>query len=188
MAIIKAKSDIKQRLKKQEEEALKVSDEAQNRLAAILSDAPSIEKFAGTEWEMRPLRMGTQYLIVQEVCKINQAESATYGDILKELLMSMPALCNVLTLSLLNDKGKIYQNGDANQGFSKLYKKTYDTIMWNADREDMAKIMLDCLQMVDVSFFMEALGMLQIFRASVTEKKRMRKKTQGLKPSAQSAK
>lgn len=156
-----------------------MSEESQNRLAEILSDAPSIEKLAGTEWEMRPLRMGTQYLIVQEVCKINKAESATYGDILKELLASIPSLCNVLALALLNDKNKIYQNGDANQGYSKLYKKTVDTIMWAADKEDMARIMLDCLQMVDVSFFMDALGMLQIFRASVTEKKRTRTKTQG---------
>ena len=82
---------------------------------------------------------------------------------------------------MLNDKNKIYQNGDPNQGFSRLFKKTYDTIMWHADKSDMASIMLDCLQMVDTSFFMEALGMLQIFRASVTEKKRTRKKIQGLK-------
>lgn len=179
MGIIKAKSDVKEKMRQQEQEALKVSDEAQNRLAEILADSPSIEKLAGTEWEMRPLRMGTQYLIVNEVCKINKEEGATYGDVLKELLVSMPALCNVLALALLNDKNKIYQNGDTNQGYSKMFKRTVDTIMWSADREDMANIMLDCLQMVDVSFFMEALGMLQIFRASVTEKKRTRTKTQG---------
>ena len=181
MAIIKSTSKVKETLKKQQEEALSVSDEAQYRLAEILADAPSVEKLAGTEWEMRPLRMGTQYLIVNELCKINKAESATYGDVLKSLLCSMPALCNILTLALLNDKNKIYQNGDPNQGFSRLFKKTYDTIMWHADKSDMASIMLDCLQMVDTSFFMEALGMLQIFRASVTEKKRTRKKIQGLK-------
>lgn len=181
MAVIKAKSDAKQRIKQQERELLQVSDEAQNRLAEILADSPSIEKLAGTEWEMRPLRMGTQYLIVKEVCDINKADSATYGDVLKALLMSMPALCNVLTLALLNDKNKIYQNGDPNQGFSKLYKRTYDTIMWSADKNEMAQIMLDCLQMVDVSFFMDALAMLQIFRASVTEKKRTRTKIQGQK-------
>ena len=181
MPIIKAKSDVKERLKQEQRQALQVSEEAQNRLAEILADAPTIEKLNGTEWEIRALRMGTQYLIVQEVCKINKAESATYGDVLKSLMNAMPALCNVLTLALLNDKNKIYQNGDANQGFSKLYKRTYDTVMWNANRDEMAKIMLDCLQMVDVSFFMEALGMLQIFRASVTEKKRTRKKIAGQK-------
>jgi hypothetical protein len=181
MPIIKAESDVKKRIKQQEKELLQVSDEAQNRLAEILADSPSIEKLAGTEWEMRPLRMGTQYLIVNEVCKINKADSSTYGDVLKALMMSMPALCNVLTLALLNDKNKIYQNGDPNQGFSKLYKRTYDTIMWNAEKGEMAKIMVNCLQMVDVSFFMDALAMLQIFRASVTEKKRARKKTAGQK-------
>lgn len=177
MGIVTAKSDVKQKIRQKQKEELHVSDEAQNRLAAILADAPSIEKLAGTEWEMKPLRMGTQYLIVQEVCKINQAESATYGDVLKGLLSQMPATAHVLTLALLNDRNKIYQNGDTNAGYSKLYKQTYNTIMWSADINEMAKIMLDCLQMVDVSFFMEALGMLQIFRASVTEKKRTRIKT-----------
>ena len=177
MPIIKAKSDVKERLMQKEQEKLLVSDEAQNRLAAILADAPTLEKFAGTEWEMRPLRFGTQYLIAEEICKVNEAESATYGDVLKAMLVQMPATFKVLTLVLLNDKNLIYQNGDKNQGFSKLFKKTYDTIEWNANRDEMVKIMLDCLQMVDVSFFTDALGMLQIFRASVTEKKRARKKT-----------
>lgn len=181
MPIIKAKSDVKQRLKKQEQDALMVSDDAQNRLAEILSDAPSIVKLAGTEWEMRALRMGTQYLIVQEVCKINKESSATYGEVFHGLMTSMPSVCCILTLALLNDKNKIYQNGDSNQGFSKLYRKTYDTIMWNADLEELAQIMLECLQMVDVSFFMDALAMLQIFRANVTEKKRTRIKTRGQK-------
>jgi hypothetical protein len=181
MPIIKSQSKVKQQLKEQQKKELLVSDEAQNRLAAILADAPSIEKLAGTEWEMRPLRFGTQYLIVDEVCKINQAESATYGDVLKGMLAQIPATCKVLTLALLNDKNIIYQNGDPNQGFSKLFNKTYNTVLWEADRNDLAKIMLDCLQMVDVSFFMEALGMLQIFRASVTEKKRTRIKKTGQK-------
>ena len=181
MSIIKAKSDVKQRLNDQKNKELYVSEESQNRLAAILSDEPSIEKLAGTEWEMRPLRNGTQYLIIEEVCKINQAESATYGDVLKGMLTQIPATCKVLTLALLNDKNRIYQNGDPNQGFSKLFKQTYNTILWEADKADLAKIMLDCLQMVDVSFFMEALGMLQIFRARVTEKKRTRIKTHGQK-------
>jgi hypothetical protein len=90
------------------------------------------------------------------------------------MLTQMPSTCKVITLALLNDRNKIYQNGDPNQGFSKLFKQTYNTILWESNKADLSKIMLDCLQMVDVSFFMEALGMLQIFRAQVTEKKRTR--------------
>ena len=179
MAIIKAKSDIKQRLKQQEQEALKVSDEAQNRLAEILADGFTEEKCAGTVWRIRPLRMGTQYLIVNEVCKLNIENDAKYGDVLHELKNAMPTLWNVFTLILLNDKNEIYQNGDPSQGFSKLFYKTRKTVEWYANKEEMSSILLTTLQLIDVSFFMEALGMLQIFRASVTEKKRTRTKTQG---------
>ena len=181
MPIKKSKSTVKQRIEEEQRKALLVSEEAQDRLAAILADAPSVEKFGGTEWEMRPLRYGTQYLIVEEVCKMNKAESATYGDVLKCMLTYIPSTCKVLTLALLNDKGLIYQNGDVNQGFSKLFNKTYNTILWDADKNDLAKIMLDCMAMLDVNFFMGALDMLQIFRAIVTEKKRTRKKTAGQK-------
>lgn len=179
MAIIKAKSDIKQRLKQQEMEALKVSDEAQNRLAKILADGFTIEKCAGTEWEIRPLRMGTEYLIVNEICDMNIENGAKYGDVLHELKNSMPTLWNVITLILLNDKNKIYQNGDPNQGFSNLFKRTRRTVEWYSKKEEISSVLITCLQLIDVSFFMEALGMLQIFRASVAEKKRTRTKTQG---------
>lgn len=181
MPLVKAKSDVKKRLKQQQDKEMFVSDEAQYKLAAILADAPSIESFAGTEWEMKPLRFGTQYLMVQEICKINQAESATYGDVLKEIMVQIPSLCKVLTLALLNDRKKIFENGDPDAGYSELFNNTYNTILWEAENSDLAKIILDCLSMIDVSFFMEALGMLRIFRASVTEKKRTRTKKAGQK-------
>ena len=181
MAIIKAKSDVKQRIKQEHERELFVGEEAQNRLAAILADSPTIEKLAGTEWEVRALRFGTQYLIVKEVSDIKALEKATYDNVLIELASTIPAVCRCVTFVLLNDKNKIYQNGDQNAGFSKLFKRTYDTVLWNANRDDLARLLLDCLQMVDDSFFMEALGMLQIFRARVTEKKRTRIKIAGQK-------
>ena len=181
MPIVKAKSDVKQRIEQQKHELLQVSDEAQNRLAEILADAPTLEKLAGTEWEVRALRIGTMHLIVNEVCKINKADSANYGDILKAMTTQIPSTVGIFTLALLNDKNKIYQNGDPNQGYSKLYKKTYDTITWNANEGDLMRIMFDCLQKINVDFFMGTLDMLQIFRESVTLKKRTRRKTQGQK-------
>ena len=179
MAIIKSKSDVKQRIRQREAEALKVSDEAQNRLAEILADQPTIIKFAGTEWEIYALRMGTQYLMAHEICELSRKEHATYEDALQGVENAIPTIVKVITLVLLNDKNKIFQNGDQKQGFSKLFKRTCDTVEWSASREDMANLFGECLSLIDVSFFMEALGMLQIFRASVTEKKRTRTKIQG---------
>lgn len=181
MALYRAKSDIKQRMKRQEDAALFVGEESQNRLAAILADAPSIVKFAGTEWEIKPLRFGTQYLIVNEMCRLKDLEHRNYDDAITGLLNTIPSLCKVLTLVLLNDKSLIYQNGDSNAGFSKIFKKTYETVMWNAERNDLGNIIKECILLIDTTFFMEALGMLQIFRASVTEKKRTRKKISGQK-------
>lgn len=175
MALITIKSNKKQELELKRKEELLVSDEAQNRLAEILSDAPSLETLNGTEWEMRPLRNGTKYLIVQKLCEINKIENATYGDILKLMLSQIPATCEILTLALLNDKYLIYKDGDANLGKSDVFKRTYETVLWDAEEHELTKIIFDVITKVDVSFFMEALDMLQIFRASVTEKKRTRK-------------
>lgn len=181
MALHKSKSNAKEKLKEQQRKELLVSEEAQNRLAAILADAPSIEKLGGTEWEMRPLRFGTQYLICDEVRKIREVDEANYENSVLFLANSVPVMCRCITFALLNDKDRIYQNGDPNQGFSKLFNKTYNTVLWNTEKADLIKILTDCLMMIDVSFFMEALGMLQIFRASVTEKKRTRIKKAGQK-------
>ena len=181
MPLVKAKSDVKQRQKQQRDKELFVSDEAQYRLAEILSDAPSIIKFAGTEWEIRPLRMGTQYLIANEICKLHKLEHANYDDAIQGLEASIPATAKMITLVLLNDKNKIFQNGDQNQGYSRLFKKTYDTVLWNAERNEMGDPFGECVSLLDVSFFMEALVIFQSLQQEITRKKRTRIKIPGQK-------
>lgn len=176
MSLVKAKSDVKQRLNSQKERDLFVSDEAQNRLADILADAPSIVKFVGTEWEVRPLRMGTQYLIAHEICQLHRMEHDKYDDALLGLEASIPSIAKMITLVLLNDKNKIFQNGDHNQGFSRLFKRTYDTVLWNAERNEMGDLFKECILLLDVSFFMEALVIFQSLQQEITRKKRTRTK------------
>ena len=43
-----------------------VSIEAQERLAEILNDSPRVISLNGSEWEIRALRMGTQWLIAKK--------------------------------------------------------------------------------------------------------------------------
>ncbi len=162
----------KQSLKAKEKP--KASLEAQERLAEILNDSPRLVSLNGSQWEIKALRMGTQWLIAQEVIKINKAESATMGDILKQFAVNIPAVLDVLTLALLNDKRKIYEDGDADKGYSQLFKSVRDTLEWECDVSKFAELLLEVLQMLDVSFFIQALDMLQIFRARVTEVKRIR--------------
>ena len=177
MAIVKAQlnEEIKKRIEG-EKDALSVSIDAQQRLAEILNDSPRIVSLNGTEWEVRALRMGTQWLMAQKIIEIDKSESGTFGDVMKHFAVNIPAVLDTITLCLLNDRHKIYQDGEPTKGFSELYRATRNTLEWDCDVSQFGQLLFEVFQMIDVSFFTEALDMLQIFRATVTEKKRMRKK------------
>ena len=177
MAIVKAQlnEEIKKRIEG-EKDALSVSLDAQQRLAEILNDSPRIVSLNGTEWEVRALRMGTQWLMAQKIIEIDKSESGTFGDVMKHFAVNIPAVLDILTLCLLNNRHKIYKDGEPTKGFSELYRATRNTLEWDCDVSQFGQLLFEVFQMIDVSFFTEALDMLQIFRATVTEKKRMRKK------------
>ena len=177
MAIVKAQlnEEIKKRIEG-EKDALSVSIDAQQRLAEILNDSPRLVSLNGTPWEVRALRMGTQWLMAQKLIEIDKSETGTFGDVMRHFAVNIPAVLDILTLCLLNDRHKIYQDGEPTKGFSDLYRATRNTLEWDCDVSQFGNLLFEVFQMIDVSFFTEALDMLQIFRATVTEKKRMRKK------------
>lgn len=166
----------KKELEKEKPKKQEASIEAQERLAEILTDSPHLVALDGTEWEVRALRMGTQWLIAKKAIEIHKGESNAFGDVIKSFSTNIPAIIHVLTLALLNDKDKIYEGGKEGNGYSELYKTTFDTLMWQCDPTQFASILLETLKLLDTNFFYSALDMLQIFRATVTEAKRMRKK------------
>lgn len=171
MAVIKAVNKNKQK----EVEAKKVSEEvsldAQERLAEILTDSPRLVSLNGTEWEIKALRMGTQYLIAQEVIKINKTENATFGDVMNHFAVNIPSVLKVLTLALLNDKNKIFKNGNENEGFSGLYEATYNTLSWECNVNEFGGILLETLQLLDTSFFMESCRIVEMFRVATTARR-----------------
>lgn len=144
---------------------------AQERLAEILTDSPRLVSLNGTEWEIRALRMGTQYLIAQEVIKINKIEEANFGDIIKQFAVNIPSVIKVLTLALLNDKNKIYKNGNENEGFSDLFRSTYNTLEWDCNVSEFGPILLETLQLLDTSFFMESCRIVEMFRVATTARR-----------------
>jgi hypothetical protein len=152
-------------------EISEVSIEAQERLAEILNDSPRLVSLNGTEWEVKALKMGTQWLIAKKCVEVVKTENATFGDIVKEFSGNIGSVIDVLTLALLNDKKKIYKNGDESEGFSDLYKSTYDTLMWECNVSEFGDIFFNVLQMLDVSFFMESHRILEIFRQNTMTRK-----------------
>ena len=97
--IIKAVNTNKKAQKTANKEDLEVGIEAQERLAEIRNDRPRIASLAGTEWEIRTLRQKVQWMIAEEVVKINKIEKgAGYGDVVKQFATNMPSVIKVITL------------------------------------------------------------------------------------------
>ena len=141
-----------------------VSLEAQARLVEIMNDSPRLVSLAGTEWEIRALRMGTQWLIAQKCVDIAIKEESCFGDIIKEFAKNMPNVIDVLTLALLNDKDRIYKDGKQANGYSEEYDIVYDILMWKCDSSQFAMLLVEILQMLDVNFFMESHRILEMIR------------------------
>ena len=162
--------------KKKVEEENEASLEAQEKLVEILNDSPHLVALNGTEYEVRALKMGTQYLIAQEVIKINKVEQANFGDIVKQFSINIPSVVKVIALCILNDRDRIYKDGIEYKGFSDEYEALYNEIMWKGNINDYGMLLLECLQMLDISVFMQALDILSVFKSSVTMKREATKR------------
>lgn len=171
MAVIKAVNKNKAKEEKKKKAPEEVSLDAQERLAEILNDSPRLVSLNGTDWEIKALRMGTQYLIAQEVIKINKTENATFGDVVNHFAVNIPSVLKVLTLALLNDKKKIYKNGNESEGFSELYTATYNTLEWECNVSEFGNILLETLQLLDTSFFLESCRIVEMFRVATTARR-----------------
>lgn len=143
--------------------ATPVSDASMERLARIMNDSPTILKLRGTEWELKALRPGTQWLIAEEACKIVNQENLTMGDVIKLFAVNMPSVTRVITLALLNNKKDIY---------GELYQKVYDTLMWgDYDVKDWAVILSEILNLIDVDFFLASTNVVKILRQNTLDRK-----------------
>lgn len=160
---------------KGKEKNKEASFEAQEKLVEILNDSPHLISLAKTNYEVRALRMGTQYLIAQEVIKINKVENANFGDIVRQFSINIPSVVKVIVLCILNDKNRIYKDGIESLGFSDEFYSLYDTIMWEGNISEYGELLLECLQMLDISVFLQALDILSVFKSTVTMKRAMTK-------------
>ena len=140
-----------------------ITDEAMMRLVKIMNDSPTIIRFAGTEWEIKPLRAGTQWLIAEEACKIVDKENMTMGDVIKQFAENLPSVARVITLALLNDKDKIY---------GEEYNRVYETIMWgDVSLHESAILLSEILQLIDISFFFACTDVVKTLRRTTLDRK-----------------
>lgn len=136
-----------------------------------MNDSPRIEKFAGTEWEVRALKPGTQWLIAQEAVKISRNESANFEDVIKQFAVNAPSVVTVLTLGLLNDRKRIFANGMYGE-YSDEFKSTYNTIMWDTSQSEWITLTVEMLSMLDIEVFFSTISLIQIVRQRLLERKK----------------
>ncbi|MGN0280790.1 MAG: hypothetical protein ACI4B3_00625 [Prevotella sp.] len=140
-----------------------ISDEAMARLARLMNDSPSIITLHGTEWAIRGLKIGTQWLIAEEACKVVQNENMSMGDVIKQFAVNMPSVCRVLTLALLNDKERIYGSD---------YQRVYDLLMWGEfNIKDWATLLSEVLSLIDVDFFFASTNVVKTLRHQTLDRK-----------------
>ncbi|MCF0203041.1 MAG: hypothetical protein HUK08_06735 [Bacteroidaceae bacterium] len=151
-----------------------VSDDAMEKLARIMNDTPTVVSLAGTEWEIRGLKPGVQWLICEKVCDIVKTEKAVcdgYEDALRLMCMNLPATCECLVLAMLNDKERIYDNFEK-RAYSKEFKDTYDLLMFgDFEMRNWGQILLEVLQRIDVGFFLQSISLLKTVRQGVLQRK-----------------
>ena len=141
-----------------------ISNEAMARLAQIMNDSPTIVKLQGTQWEIRALKPGTQWMIADEACKMVKKENLSMGDVIKEFASNLPSVAKVITLALLNDKDRI--NSDE-------YQKVYDQLLWgDYDIRDWATLLVEILNLLNVDFFFASTNVIQTVRNQTLTRKR----------------
>lgn len=144
--------------------------EAQERLIEIMNDSPRVLSFDGTKWELRALKPGTQWLIAQEAIKIQKAESANMGDVMKQFAVNLPSVAKVLTLGLLNDRRRIFANGKDGE-YSKEFQDTYTTILYDTKQENWLSLLVEMIDMLGVEVFFSITSSIQILRQRLLDRK-----------------
>lgn len=148
-----------------------VSDAAMASLARVMNDSVNVVKLGGTEWSIRALRPGVQWLISEEACKIVDNEGLSLGDVVVEIGKNLPLVCKIITLALLNDRDRIFEGGVIGV-YSEEYRRVYDVLMWgDYGVRDWAMLLGEILGMLDTAFFFESIRVAKMFRTATLEKK-----------------
>lgn len=128
------------------------------RLSQILNDSPRLIKLGNREFAIKPLRMGAQWLIAEESCKIAKSDES-FTDLVKSFAANIPSVIRCICIAILNDKEKI--EGEE-------YQALYDFIQWETDNKDWMGVLVEILKMLDYNFFYNGCGVIHSFRQTMT--------------------
>ena len=136
-----------------------------------MNDSPSLIKLHNTCWAIHGLKPGVQWVIAEQACKIVDGENLSMGDVIKEFAVNLPAVVNVLTLALLNDKDRIFSDYNKRE-LSAENDQVYNALMWGDYKvKDWALLLGEILNMLDTAFFFESTNAVKMLRMMTLRKK-----------------
>ena len=147
-----------------------VSVDAMERLAKVMNDTPTIVKMSNTEFAITALKPGTQWLIAEESCKIMKAEQGNFKDVIKQFAVNIPSVVHVITLAILNDKNRIFEDYKSRK-YSEEYQSVYDTIMWETSPDNWLSLLVEIMNMLSMDYFFQSTNAVAMIREAALGRK-----------------
>ena len=147
-----------------------ISVDAMERLAKVMNDTPTIVKMSNTEFAITALKPGTQWLIAEESCKIMKAEQGNFKDIIKQFAVNIPSVVHVITLAILNDKNRIFEDYKSRK-YSEEYQSVYDTIMWETSPDNWLSLLVEIMNMLSMDYFFQSTNAVAMIREAALGRK-----------------
>lgn len=147
-----------------------ISVEAMQRLAEIMNDTPTVVEMGKTEFPITALKPGTQWLIAEESCKIMKAEKGNFKDVIKQFAVNIPSVVHVITLAILNDKNRIFDDYKSRK-YSKEYQSVYETIMWETSPDNWLSLLVEIMNMLSMDYFFQSTNAVAMIREAALGRK-----------------
>ena len=147
-----------------------ISADAMERLAKVMNDTPTIVKMSNTEFAITALKPGTQWLIAEESCKIMKAEQGNFKDVIKQFAINIPSVVHVITLAILNDKNRIFEDYKSRK-YSEEYQSVYDTIMWETNPDNWLSLLVEIMNMLSMDYFFQSTNAVAMIREAALGRK-----------------
>ena len=147
-----------------------ISVDAMERLAKVMNDTPTIVKMSNTEFAITALKPGTQWLIAEESCKIMKAEQGNFKDVIKQFAVNIPSVVHVITLAILNDKNRIFEDYKSRK-YSEEYQSVYDTIMWETSPDSWLSLLVEIMNMLSMDYFFQSTNAVAMIREAALGRK-----------------
>lgn len=147
-----------------------ISVDAMQRLAEIMNDTPTVMKMGKTEFAITALKPGTQWLIAEESCKIMKAEQGNFKDVIKQFSVNIPSVVHVITLAILNDKNRIFEDYKSRK-YSEEYQSVYDTIMWETSPDNWLSLLVEIMNMLSMDYFFQSTNAVAMIREAALGRK-----------------